>query len=102
MTVSLSAHDPATGRFSGGNSAYLAKQRRIEQRFVELCAEYEDSPAQRQILRLAAGFMDSAERCRTEWKRTRAANTAAKLLRSIPRKQPKRPRNAAGWYENDE
>jgi hypothetical protein len=43
--------------------------------------------------------MDSAERCRTEWKRTRAANTAAKLLRSIPRKVPKRPANAAEYFE---
>jgi hypothetical protein len=77
-----------------------AKQARIAERFAQLCAEYEDSPAQRQILRLAAGFMDSAEHTRTEWKRTRAANTAAKLLRSIPRKAPKPPRNAREWYRN--
>jgi hypothetical protein len=95
----MDMHPPRSGPLA---ERIVAKQRRIEQRFVELCAEYEDSPAQRQILRLAAGFMDSAERCRTEWKRTRAANTAAKLLRSIPRKVPKRPRNAAEWYENDE
>jgi hypothetical protein len=99
MTVPTPVSMPANHQhLRSGNSAYLEKQRRIADRLAKLRLEYEDS----QLLPAVACHLDDAERSRTKLDRTRAANTAERLLRSIPRKQPKRPRNAAEWYENDE
>lgn len=94
----VSAHDQL-GRFVNGNSEYRARQKRIAERTAQLCAEYEASPAHRQILAVVARYLDDAERSRTALTRTRAANAAHRLLRSIPRKKPKRYANAAEWYD---
>jgi hypothetical protein len=90
MDDSVSVMPPADKPwlFQHGNTEYRARQARLDERFSQLCAEYEDTPAQRQILRAVAANLDDAERSRIKWKRTRAANTAQRLLRSIPRKQP--------------
>ena len=44
--------------------------------------------AQKQLLAIAAGHLDDAERCRTAIARTRATNAARRLLKDIPRKPP--------------
>jgi hypothetical protein len=77
----------------------IAKQQRIAGKVEELRAEYVASSA---VLEVIAGFLDEAKHGRSNWVRTRSANAANRLLRGIPRKQPKRPANAAEWYENDE
>jgi hypothetical protein len=82
MTVSLSAHDPATGRFSGGNSAYLAKQRRIADRLAKLRDEYSDSA----VLPAVAVALDDAERARSKDARNAARNTASRLIKGLVRK----------------
>jgi hypothetical protein len=80
-----------------------AKRQRIAERIAQLCAEYDATPAQRQLLAVVAGHLDDAQFGRNKLTRTRATNSAERLLRSIPRKQPKRPANAAEWYDaNDD
>lgn len=98
MPVSLPANHPNHSHLLSGNSAYLAKQRRIADRLARLRLQYEDS----ELLPAVAIHLDDAQRARAKWDRTRAANTAERLLRSIPRKQPKRPANAAEWYTGDD
>ena len=44
--------------------------------------------AQKQLLAIAAGHLDDAERCRSAIARTRATNAARRLLKDIPRKPP--------------
>ena len=44
--------------------------------------------AQKQLLAIAAGHLDDAERCRSAIARTRATNAARRLLKYIPRKPP--------------
>jgi hypothetical protein len=48
MTLVMDTQTHGSGPLAG---RIAAKQARIAERFAELCAEYEDSPAQRQILR---------------------------------------------------
>jgi hypothetical protein len=97
MTATVSNHDPATGKLIGGNSAWLAKKERIAARIKQLAAEYDGQP---QILAIIATHLDDAERSRTALTRTRALNVAMRMLRTIPRKVPKRPANAKEWYKN--
>ena len=84
------AHD-RHGRFRPGNSEYRAKQRRIAERVRQLCLDYDPSPAQQQMLVIIARHLDDAERPRNAERRVRAANTANRLLRSIPRKPASLP-----------
>jgi hypothetical protein len=97
MTVSILNHDPATGQLVNGNSAWCAKKRRIEDRVRQLAVEYDGQP---QILQIIATHLDDAERGRSHLARTRAANTAMRMLRTIPKRVPKRPANAKEWYRN--
>jgi hypothetical protein len=64
-----------------------ARKRRIAERLAQLVAEFDPSPAQEQLLAIAAGHLDDAERCQTAERRVRAANTARRLLKDIPRKR---------------
>src|SRR6516165_9603421 len=77
--------------FRSGNSEYRAKKQRIAVRLAQLVAEFDPSPAQRQLLAIIAGHLDDAERCRSAIARTRATNAARRLLKDIPR----RPRPSA-------
>jgi hypothetical protein len=97
MTVTVTDHDPRTGHLIGGNSAWRAKKDRLAARTQQLCAEYDASP---QILAIIASHLDDAERSRTALTRTRALNVAMRMLRTIPKKVPKRPANAKEWYKN--
>jgi hypothetical protein len=97
MSVSLPANHPNHSHLLSGNSAYLAKQARIANRLAKLRLEYEDS----QLLPAVAGHLDDAERARAKWDRTRAANTAAKLLKAIPRKQQRLPTLAEVLGDDD-
>jgi hypothetical protein len=104
MPVSLPANHPNHSHLLSGNSAYLEKQRRIAERTAQLCADYQATPAQRQVLAIVARYLDEAERGRSALSRTRAANAAMRMLKAIPRKQPKAPRGPAtvAEYFNDE
>lgn len=81
-----SQHDRRSGRFLNGNTEYRAKQQRIADRLAQLIADYEASPAQKQLLAVAARYLDDAERARTAERRVLAGNAANRILRSIPRK----------------
>ena len=81
-----SQHDQRSGRFLNGNTEYRAKQQRIAERLAQLVADYDPSPSQRQILAVAARYLDDAERARTAERRVLAGNAARRLLRDIPRK----------------
>jgi hypothetical protein len=75
----------------------VVKQQRVAARVEELRAEYTASSS---VLEVIAGFLDEAKHGRSNWVRTRSANAANRLLRGLPRKQPKPPRNAREWYRN--
>jgi hypothetical protein len=78
--------DPHNGTFLAGYSGRTARKRRIAERLAQLVAEFDPSPAQKQLLAIIAGHLDDAERCQTAIARTRATNAARRLLRDIPRK----------------
>jgi hypothetical protein len=65
-----------------GNSAYLAKQRRIADRLVKLREEYCDSA----VLPIVAVALDEAERARSRESRNAARNTASRLIKGLVRK----------------
>jgi hypothetical protein len=81
------AHHDRRGRFVDGNTEYRAKQQRIAERVRQLSLDYDPSPSQRMWLPIIAKAMDDAERGRTVERRTRAANTAGRLLRQFTRKE---------------
>jgi hypothetical protein len=88
----MSGHDPRNGRFTSGNSERAAKRNRIAKRLAELVEVYESDAASRQILSVAAAALDDASNGRTLITRIRAANSARRLLASVPRKpQPRQP-----------
>jgi hypothetical protein len=84
-------HDPRNGSFTAGNSGRTARKRRIAARLEQLLADHDPTPSQRQLLAIAAGHLDDAERCQTAIARTRATNAARRLLKDIPRKPPAAP-----------
>ena len=86
--------NPRNGSFTVGNSERAAKKRRIAERLAQLVAEFNPSPAQKQLLAIIAGHLDAAERGRSLIERVRASNTARRMLRDIPRKPPSAPRPA--------
>jgi hypothetical protein len=80
------SHD-RNGKFAVGNTEYLAKRRRINERVQLLCAEYDANTPSRQILlAIAAQHLDTAERTHSNDRRVKATNAAARLLRQIPRR----------------
>src|SRR5262249_29417648 len=83
----VSQHDRRSGRFINGNTEYRRRQQRVAERLEQLCAEYDPSPTQRQLLAVVARNLDDAERGRTAERRVLAANAARRLLRDIPRKE---------------
>ena len=85
-TVGATLGHAANGTFTAGYSGRTAKKRRIAERLAQLVAEFDPSPAQKQLLAIIAGHLDDAERCQTAIARTRATNAARRLLRDIPRK----------------
>jgi glutamate-1-semialdehyde aminotransferase len=90
MTGAAQGHD-ALGRLIPGHSEYAAKKRRIAHRLEQLMADYNPTPSTVMLLGIIARALDDAERARTSERRTRAANTANRLLRSIPRKSAPKP-----------
>jgi hypothetical protein len=81
----VAAHDQL-GRFTTGNTEYRAKQKRLAERLAQLRLEFDPSPLQLQLLRVACRHLDDAERGRSALVRTRASNAARRLLADIPRK----------------
>jgi hypothetical protein len=82
----IPGHDRA-GRFTAGNSAHHEKRRRIADRVAELSADYDaKSAASQMLLRIAAEFIDQAERTRSHAIRTRAMRAAGKILDRLQRK----------------
>ena len=80
------AHDPASGQFLPQNTEYRAKRLRLADRLAKLRLDYDPGPAQEMLLVIIASALDDAERARSAVVRTRAANTARRLLKDIPRK----------------
>ena len=74
--------------FQSGNSEYRAKKQRIAARLVQLIADHDPTPSQKQILAVVAHHLDDAERARSLVQRVRAGNAARRLLKDIPRKPP--------------
>jgi hypothetical protein len=64
----------------------LARKARIDERVAQLAIDYDPSPSDRQLLIVAAGFIDEAEHARNGDRRVKCANAARRLLRDIPRK----------------
>jgi hypothetical protein len=84
-TTTVNGRD-ARGRFSRQNVEHRARRDRIAARLQQLCALYDTSPAYMQLLSVVAGFLDQAERGRSAVARTRASNSAMRLLAQVPRK----------------
>ena len=80
-----SGHDEL-GRLVRGHSEYAARKRRLAERVAKLRLDYSPSPSQEMLLVVIASALDDAERARSAVVRTRAANTARRLLKDIPRK----------------
>jgi hypothetical protein len=97
MTVSMPDHQSTTGRFSDGNSAYLAKQQRIADRLAKLRDEYCDSA----VLPVVAVALDEAERARSREACNDARNTASRLIKGLVRK-PKRVPTLAEVLDDDD
>jgi hypothetical protein len=95
-TAGATVGHAANGTFTAGYSGRTARKRRIAERLAQLVAEFDPSPAQKQLLAIIAGHLDDAERCQTAIARTRATNAARRLLKDIPRKPgPFAPRSPA-------
>jgi hypothetical protein len=90
MTGTVQGHDKL-GRLTPGHTEYAARKRRIAARLEQLMLDYDPTPATAMILAIVARALDDAERSRTSVGRTRAANTANRLLRLIPRKAAPKP-----------
>jgi hypothetical protein len=89
-------HDSASGQFLPQNSEYRAKRLRLAERLAKLRLDYDPNPSQEMLLVVIASALDDAERARSAVVRTRAANTARRLLRDIPRKSgPRSPADHA-------
>src|SRR6516164_1882529 len=84
-------HDSASGQFLPQNTEYRAKRLRLADRLAKLRLDYDPGPAQEMLLVIIASALDDAERARSAVLRTRAANTARRLLKDIPRKPPPVP-----------
>jgi len=90
-TVGATVGHAANGTFTVGYSGRTARKRRVAERLAQLVAEFDPSPAQKQLLAIIAGHLDDAERCQTAIARTRATNAARRLLKDIPRKPLRSP-----------
>jgi hypothetical protein len=81
-----SAHNRRTGRFVEGNSAYRARRDRIAEKLTALRATYDASTAgDMALLATAAVHLSDADLARSRVARTRATNSALKLLALVPR-----------------
>ena len=83
--AATSGHDEL-GRLVRGHSEYAARKRRLAERLAKLRLDYDPSPSQQMLLVVVAGHLDDAERARSAIARTRATNSARRLLKDIPRK----------------
>jgi hypothetical protein len=87
-----SANSAATGhdrlgRFVNGHNEYAARRRRVAERLQQLCADYDaTSPANQQLLAIAAQHLDDAAVTRIAVKRARSTRAAVKILDRIPRR----------------
>ena len=85
-TGTVTGHDEHNGRFINGHSQYRARKDRLAERLRQLTLDFDPSPSQQMLLPIIASALDDAERARSAVVRTRAANTARRLLKDIPRK----------------
>jgi len=82
-----SGHDPATGRFRSGNTAYRARQDRIAEKLDALRKTYDAaSPGDMALLAAVAVHLADADIARSRVSRSRATNAAVRLLRQVRRK----------------
>ena len=82
----IADHDRA-GRFTSGNSAHHEKRRRIADRVAALAKDFDaKSSTSQQLLRIAAEFLDQAERTKNHAIRTRSMRAAGKILDRVERK----------------
>jgi hypothetical protein len=89
MSEMASVNDPVTGRFLSGNpSAHRMRQRAKEAIKADLIAAY-DFAALSVFLPVIVEHLYDASHARSKVDRTRAANTANRLLAEIPRKAEK-------------
>src|SRR5262249_41346695 len=85
-------HD-RSGKFTAGHSEYAAKRRRIAERVAALVQDYDaQSPTAMMLLRIAAEFLDTAERTRSHALRTRSTRASAKVLDRLERKPEPQPK----------
>ena len=81
-----SAHHRRTGRFVARNTAYRARQDRIAEKLTALRATYDASTAgDMALLATAAVHLCDADIARSRVSRTRATNSALRLLALVPR-----------------
>lgn len=81
------AHD-RLGRFVTGHSEYRARKERLAEKVRQLAVDYDlSAPSQRMLAPIIAAHLDDAERARSQDKRTRAANTAQRLLKLLKAKE---------------
>ena len=67
-------------------SEYATRQKLVQERLRALLAAFKaDNPGDIALLSVAAVHLIDAEKARSRVNRTRAANAAARILRSIPR-----------------
>jgi len=91
MSEMASVNDPVTGRFLSGNpSAYRMRQRAKEAIKVNLLDAY-DFAALSVFLPVIVEHLYDASHARSKVDRTRAANTANRLLAGVPLKAAEKP-----------
>ena len=84
---SATAGHDRLGRFVNGHNEYAARRRRVAERLQQLSADYDvSSPANQQLLAIAAQHLDDAAITRISVKRARSTRAAMKILDQIPRK----------------
>lgn len=96
-TGAIAGHDKS-GRFVAGHTEYAAKKQRIAERVVALAQDYDaKSQTARMLLRIAAEFIDTAERTRSHAIRARSTRAAGKVLDRIPKRPEPAPPTIAEW-----
>jgi len=81
-----SGHSRRTGRFVRGNRVYRGRMDRIAEKLNALCATYDSSSrGDMALLATAAVHLCDADIARSRVSRTRATNSALRVLALVPR-----------------
>jgi len=88
---SCADRSPKTGRFTSGNRAYRSRHARIAEKLNALRQTYDGrSPGDMALLAMAAQHLCDADIAKTKLARTRATNSALRVLREV-RRRPELP-----------